>query len=64
MNSNLVQFLIAKVKEPSSYVGFFFILHSFLPHLAFTPDQQKSIEMVGESLAGLLLIGLNEGKKP
>jgi len=63
MNSTLIDWLIARMKEPSTYAGIFFIVRAFAPHLALTPDQIKSVEMIGESLAGLGLVLIHESSK-
>lgn len=62
MNTNLIDWLITRMKEPSTYAGIFFVVRAFAPHLALTPDQIKSVEMIGETLAGLGLVLAHESK--
>lgn len=51
------------MKEPTTYAGLFFVIRAFAPHLSITPDQIKSVEMIGETLAGLGLVLAQEQKK-
>ena len=59
----IIQVIIQRMKEPSTYAGLFFVVRAFAPHLSLTPDQIKAVEMVGETLAGFGLILNNESKK-
>ena len=63
MNTAIIDYIITRMKEPSTYAGLFFIVRAFAPHLALTPDQIKSVEMIGETLAGFGLILTHEKQK-
>ncbi len=63
MNPAIIDYIITRMKEPSTYAGLFFIIRAFAPHLALTPDQIKSVEMIGETLAGFGLILSQEKQK-
>ena len=58
----MLEQILDRLKEPSTYAGLFFVERAFAPHLSMSSDLIKAIEMVGETLAGMGLVLTKEHK--
>lgn len=63
---NIVNFVLARLEEKSTYVGIFSFLAAFTPAFApkfhLTADQQTAIMTAGMGIAGFVLMIVKESK--